>query len=50
MLCLQLLAHRAWESAAVVVAHRGKNASARFFSVRRSRDFRRSRLCLVTRE
>ena len=30
-----LLAHRAWESAAVVVAREGKNASARFSSVRR---------------
>ena len=32
---LELLAHRALESAAVVVARRGKNASARFSSVRR---------------
>jgi hypothetical protein len=32
---MELLAHRALESAAVVVARRGKNASARSSSVRR---------------
>jgi hypothetical protein len=40
----QLLAHRALWSAAVVVARRGKNASARSFSVRRARDFKLSQL------
>ena len=34
-------------SAAVVVARRGKNASARFSSVRRARDFRRSQLIVA---
>jgi hypothetical protein len=42
---LELLAHRARESAAVVVAPRGKNASAHSSSVRRARDSRRSQLC-----
>jgi len=34
--CFELLAHRALESAAVVLARRGKNASARSSSVRRA--------------
>jgi hypothetical protein len=42
---LELLAQSRGVSAAVVVARRGQNASARFSSVRRRAISRRSQLC-----